>query len=110
MDEGKEMESYKVDFDSLSWQSQVQGCRYKMLQQGNRKLRLVEFSREFIELDWCTKGHIGYVLEGEGKIYFTNCSIELMPGNGIFIPGGIENKHKLHVTSNKITLILVEEE
>ena len=109
MDEVKKMENYKVDFDSLSWRSQVQGFRYKMLQQRNRKLRLVEFTREFIEPDWCTKGHIGYVLEGEGKVYFTNCSIELMPGNGIFISAGVENKHKLQVTSNTIRLILVEE-
>jgi len=40
------------------------GARSKFFQQEDKQIRLVEFTDEFVEPDWCEKGHIGYVLEG----------------------------------------------
>ena len=44
------------------------GVRFKAFKQDRRQLRLVEFTKEFIESDWSTKGHIGFILEGEMEI------------------------------------------
>ena len=102
-----EMKQYKIDFESMKWQTPAAGVRFKAYEQGGRKLRLVEFSKEFVEQDWCTKGHIGYVLEGRMKIDFDGKVTVFGPGDGVFIPAG--EKHKAKVLTDTATAILVEE-
>ena len=53
-----------INFDSLQWQSMLPGARSKVYREGSKQIRLLEFSSEFVELDWCEKGHAGFVLEG----------------------------------------------
>ncbi len=103
------METGRVDLGSLPWQSPVRGSRYKAFQQGNRRLRLVEFTTEFVEPDWCTKGHIGFVLDGEMQVDFDGRTVRLCAGDGIFIPGGDEHRHMARVSAGRVRLILVEE-
>ena len=68
------------------------GAKYKVFQQGNRRLRLVEFTKGFTEPHWCTKGHIGYVLEGELDIDFAGDVVRFSAGDGLFIPEGQETR------------------
>lgn len=103
------MKEYKVLFNDMQWQSLAKGVRSKSFVQGNRKLRLVEFSKGFIEEDWCAKGHIGYVLEGALKVDFSGEMIEFRAGDGVFIPAGAEHKHKASVITDTATLILTED-
>ena len=85
------------------------GVRFKGFEQNGRKLRLVEFARGFKEPDWCRKGHIGYVLEGEAELQFSERTVSLKAGDGIFIPAGEDHKHLLHVLGAGIRVVLVEE-
>ena len=62
---------YRVDLDSLPWEAPVVGVRFKRFEAGGRRLRLVEYTREFFEPDWCRAGHVGYVLEGRLEIDFS---------------------------------------
>jgi len=103
------MSKYKIDFESMDWESPTVGARFKAYEQNGRKLRLVEFFKEFIEPDWCTKGHIGYVLEGQMEIDFDGSKEIFGPGDGVFILTGKENKHKARVLTDKVKVILVEE-
>ena len=103
------MEQYRIDFESMPWESPVAGMKFKAYEQNARKLRLVEFSKEFIEEDWCTKGHIGYILEGQMEIDFDGKKEVLSPGDGIFIQASQEHKHKGRVLTDKVKAILVEE-
>jgi quercetin dioxygenase-like cupin family protein len=103
------MEQYKVDFESMAWETPAVGVKCKAYQQDNKKLRLVEFSREFVEPDWCTKGHIGYILEGKMEIDFDGKVIEFGPGDGIFIPAGEKHKHKGRVLTSTVKAVLVED-
>ena len=103
------MEKRNVKFDALPWQSPLAGARYKVFQQGNRRLRLVEFSYGFMEPDWCTHGHIGYVLDGEMDVDFDGEVVHFSSGDGIFIPAGMENRHIAKVLTGVVRLILVEE-
>ncbi|MHC4707131.1 MAG: hypothetical protein ACYS8I_08610, partial [Planctomycetota bacterium] len=59
-------------FDSAYGLAQDDGGRAGRcaMTEGGRKLRLVEFSKEFVEPDWCSRGHIGYVLEGQMEVNF----------------------------------------
>jgi hypothetical protein len=45
------MEQYRVDFDSMSWEIPADGVRFKAYPQSGRKLRLAEFTKEFVEPD-----------------------------------------------------------
>jgi len=102
------MEQYKVDFKSMLWESPAEGVRFKAYEQGGRKLRLVEFSKEFVE-PGCTKGHVGYILEGQIEIDFDGEVIVFGPGDGVFIPAGEEHKHKGRVLTDIVKVILVED-
>ncbi len=103
------MEQYKIDFGSMDWEEPARGVRFKAFEQGGRKLRLVEFSKEFVEADWCCSGHVGYILEGEIEIDFDGDVVSFGPGDGVFIPAGEEHKHKGRVLTDKVKAILVED-
>jgi quercetin dioxygenase-like cupin family protein len=103
------MEQCKVDFESIQWETPTVGIKCKAYEQEGRKLRLVEFSKEFVEPVWCTKGHIGYILEGQMEIDFDGNVIVFGPGDGLFIPAGQEHKHKGRVLTDKVKVILVED-
>ena len=102
------MGQYRINFESIEWESPADGVRFKAYEQVGRKLRLVEFAKEFIEPDWCTKGHIGYILEGQIEIDFDGKLIIFGPGDGVFIPDGEEHKHKGRVLTDTAKAILVE--
>jgi quercetin dioxygenase-like cupin family protein len=103
------MEQYRIDFESMPWESPMTGVRFKAYEQGGRKLRLVEFSKEFVEPDWCSTGHIGYVLEGRMEVNFDGKKEVFGPGDGIFIPAGEKHKHKGRVLTDTVNVILVED-
>ena len=98
-----------MDFESMEWEVPAVGVRFKAYEQGEKKLRLVEFAKEFVEPDWCTKGHIGLILEGEMEIDFDGDVILFKAGDGVFIPAGEEHKHKGRVLTDTVKAILVED-
>jgi quercetin dioxygenase-like cupin family protein len=103
------VEPYRIDFDAIPWQSPGAGVRQKAIVRDGRRLRLVEFARDFVERDWCPKGHIGYVLEGRMELAIGGRTVSFGPGDGIFIPAGPEHQHKATVLSDVFRVILVED-
>ena len=103
------MEQCKVDFTSISWENSSVGVRFKTHKENGKQLRLVEFTQEFIESDWCTKGHIGFIIEGKLEVNFNGNIVIFNPGDGLFITAGETNKHISRVLSDVVQLILVEE-
>jgi quercetin dioxygenase-like cupin family protein len=103
------MEQYRIDFESIPWASPTDDVKVKAYEQDGKKLRLVEFAKEFVEPDWCTKGHIGYILEGQMEIDFDGKIEVFGPGDGVFIPAGQQHKHKGRVLTDKVKAILVED-
>ncbi|MCP4260113.1 MAG: cupin domain-containing protein [Planctomycetes bacterium] len=102
------MEQYKIDFESMPWESPAAGVKFKAFERNTKKLRLVEFYKDFVEPDWCSKGHIGYILEGQMEIDFNGDKEVFGPGDGVFIPAGQQHKHKGRVLTDKVKAILVE--
>ncbi len=98
---------YKVDFGKLKWESPLEGVRHKYIDQGDLRLRLVEYSTE-VPPHWCEKGHYGYLIEGQMEIEYENEKIIYNPGDGIFIPDGPGHKHKGKVLSKKALVFFVE--
>ena len=94
----------------MPWQSPAPGVRFKVWERDGSRLRLAEFTKEFIEADWCVKGHVGYVLEGVIEVDFHKKEEVFVAGDGFFIPPGQEHGHKAHAVTNSVTLILVDED
>ena len=101
------MERYKIDFESMEWEVPADGVRFKAYEQGGMKLRLLELSKDFIE-PGCTKGHIGFILEGQIEIDFNGNVIVFGQGDGLFIPAGEKHSHKARVLTDTVKMILVE--
>ena len=91
------------------WETPAVGVKFKAHEQDGKKLRLAEFTKEFVESDWCTKGHIGYVLEGQVEIDFNGKIVVFGPGEGLFIPAGEKHKHKATVSTDTLKIILIED-
>ncbi len=103
------MEQYRIDFKSMPWESPAAGVKFKAYERNGRKLRLVEFTREFVEPDWCTKEHIGYILEGKLEVSFDGKVIVFGPGDGLFISSGEKHKHKSRVLTDAVKIIMAED-
>jgi hypothetical protein len=97
----------KILFDALPWNEVADGLRYKAFQCGTKRLRLLEHSQQFIEPDWCEKGHAGLVLQGELEIDFQGDTVIFSEGNGLFIPVG--KKHKGRPITPSVLIFLVED-
>jgi len=91
------MESYKVRFNDLEWQVSSAGARSKVFCEGSKQVRLVEFTSEFVEPEWCMKAHIGMILKGELELDFQGRKISYPEGSGLIIPAGPENAHKARI-------------
>lgn len=100
--------NYRIDFASIPWETPMQGVRHKVMKQGDKQLRLVEYTGN-MEAHWCEKGHIGYVLEGQLEITFENERQVYDPGDGVFIPSGSEHRHSGKVLSEFVRVVFVEE-
>jgi glyoxylate utilization-related uncharacterized protein len=103
------MKNYLIDFKNMECETPAPGVRYKAYTRGNHKMRLVEFTGEFVEDDWCTKGHVGYILEGNLLIDFNGRLSTFRAGDGFFIPEGEESKHKGKVAKGEKALIILFE-
>jgi quercetin dioxygenase-like cupin family protein len=103
------VEQHRILFDSLEWQNGIHGARFKVFRSGTKQLRLLEFTSEFVEPDWCEKGHIGFVVQGELEIDFCGQLLRYPEGSGIFIPSGSASAHKARSLTPTVTLFLVED-
>jgi len=101
------MDAGRVLFESLDWQSPAPGLRFKVYRSGNKQMRLLEHSQEFVEPDWCVKAHTGLVLKGELEIDFNGRVVLFPEGSGLFIPAG--EKHKGRPVTSSVLLFLVED-
>jgi hypothetical protein len=103
------MSDTRIDFESVEWQRMAPGARHKVVERAGKRVRLVEFTSEFVERDWCLKGHAGYVLAGDLAIQLEDRVVRLGPGDGLVLRGGGGEKHKASVIGASATLVLIED-
>jgi mannose-6-phosphate isomerase-like protein (cupin superfamily) len=99
---------YKIDFNSVQWESPMVGIRHKVFPFGERRLRLVEYSQS-MKPHWCERGHTGYILEGRFQIEFDDGVRVFNAGDGVVIPDGSDDKHRATVLSEIVRAIFVED-
>lgn len=99
----------QINFKAIEWECPKKGVAQKIYSKGHQQLRLLRFDDTFIEDDWCLKGHIGYVLEGEMHIDFNGILKAFKKGDGLWIEEGEDQKHFVFIKKNKfVELILFE--
>jgi len=103
------MEQCKIDFESIPWEIPAEGVRFKAYKQNGKQVRLVEFSDKFFEIDWCTKGHIVYILEGQLEVNFNGNIVIFNTGDGLFIPAGEKDKHIGKALTKVVRMLFVED-
>lgn len=103
------MDNRKIDFADLAWEQKQPGLRYKERRVGGHRIRLLEITSEYKDLDWCGLQHTGYVIEGRIRFIFDDASIDYKEGDGILISVQRNHRHKAVVPpGEKAVLILFE--
>jgi quercetin dioxygenase-like cupin family protein len=98
----------RAEFETVAWESPAPHYRFKSIRRDGVQLRLVEFTRGFVEHDWCAKRHIGYVLSGELLVEMAEGKTRVREGEGIVLSGA-NAKHKASAVTDTVTLFLVED-
>jgi len=101
--------TYRIEFNAMSWQTAPSGARFKVYKEGSQQLRLLEFGRDLNHPEWCVTGHIGFLLEGEFEIEFDDKTVAYKAGDGISIPTGEKHRHRPKAISEKVQIVFVEE-
>lgn len=104
----KQANTYRIDFDGLEWESPIPGMRQKVFSDGERRVRLVEYSAE-MEPHWCDRGHHGYILDGKFELEFDSGTVIFEAGDGVFIPDGEEHRHRGKVLTDVVRVVFVED-
>ncbi|MDQ2088208.1 hypothetical protein RBH29_17430 [Herbivorax sp. ANBcel31] len=84
-----------VDFENIDWIEVAKGARCKVYNDGNRQVRLLEFSDGYVDENWCHKGDIGYVIDGSFTVDYDGEIENYNIGDVVFIKSGEEEKHKI---------------
>lgn len=97
----------QAHFQSIQWNSLAPGAREKRVSRSDVTLRLLEFSPPFFEHEWCTKSHVGYVIDGGFTVQYRDRAVSLVAGDGLCIVGGESHAHKA-VVDRTVLLFLIE--
>lgn len=70
---------------------------------------MLELTAEFVEPEWCEKGHAGFVIQGELEIDFQGKLVRYPKDSGVFIPAGPLSAHKARSITPVVLLFLDED-
>lgn len=109
------MEIKEVPFCTVDWNSvaptehpgEIGKARWRTLETGNIRVRMVEYTPGYVANHWCSKGHVLLVLEGELVTELQNGeSYTLKPGMSYQVADNAE-PHRSH-TSTGAKLFIVD--
>ena len=95
-------------FSEMPWQDMGEFARQKLIDDGEKRVRLLKLAAGFQEQEWCTRGHTGYVIDGalemelpEGK------SLTFSTGDAILLSKG--TAHKARTGTGTALLFLIDD-
>jgi hypothetical protein len=102
-------DNWKILFKEIPWESPRAGLQQKVVEKDGQRLRLLRFTHEFHEEDWCRNGHVGYILSGSMEVDFGDCRMTYESGEGIWIEAGEAEKHRVLVALGQYTEMILFE-
>jgi quercetin dioxygenase-like cupin family protein len=100
------MNTSRIDFETLTWTQAAEGLRYKSAESEGRRVRLLEFAAGYREAEPCVKSHIGYVIEGELEVEFSDRTERFGRGDALVIHA---EPHSAKACVGRVLLFLVED-
>lgn len=94
-------------FADVAWQDFGELARQKVIDNGEKRVRLLELHAGFYEQEWCERGHTGYVVAGTVEVEFGDEVQSFSQGDALLISRG--HPHKARTTTGPATLFLVDE-
>jgi hypothetical protein len=95
-------------FSETEWQKVSEFARQKLIDNGEKRVRLLQLLPGFQEQDWCQRGHTGYVIEGTLEIEFAGKSKQSFSSGDAFLVSKGE-EHKARTGSGSALLFLVDD-
>jgi len=83
-----------LDFSETELKKNPDHTGFREVLVGEKHFRIVEYERNASHPDWCTTGHVGFVIEGEIMYELDKGQINARQGNGFFLPPG--TRHRGH--------------
>ncbi len=82
-----------ADFGTAAWIERG-AARLKEMSGHGKRLRLVEFLPGFDDSNWCSKGHVVFVLEGAVESHYEDGVTPRHAGEAYIIPPGIAHRSR----------------
>ena len=101
------MNDHEERFSNMPWDQVSEVARQKVIDTGEKRIRLLELSAGFREQDWCDRGHTGYVIAGSLDVEFQNHHQSYDKGEPLLISSG--EPHKARVLTGTTCLFLVDD-
>ncbi len=94
-------------FSDTPWQEVGDRARQKLIDDGEKRVRLLDLSAGFQEQEWCTRGHTGYVIDGALEMEFPEGQLTFSTGDAILLSKG--TAHKARTGTGKALLFLIDD-
>ena len=95
-------------FSDTSWQDVGDSARQKLIDDGEKRVRLLKLDPGFQEPDWCTRGHTGYIIDGTLEMEFPEGDkVVFSAGDALLLSSGMP--HKARTGAGPALLFLVDD-
>lgn len=95
-----------LDFSGTELKKNPDHTGFRELFLGKKRVQIVEYEENASHPDWCTTGHIGFVLEGEIMYELEQSEIRVQKGKGFFLPTGTRHRgHNVYPGTTRFFLI-----
>lgn len=90
------MASQQIDFATLAWDgwNSETLARVKAAESDGYEVRLFELGPGFVEPQWCTRGHVGYVVSGQYITDLDSETLQMRAGQGFVLPPGVRHRSR----------------
>ena len=95
-------------FSDLDWQQVSEVAKQKLIDNGEKRVRLLQLQAGFQEQEWCQRGHTGFILHGTLEVEFQDDRVESYSQGDPFLLSAGE-PHKARVSTGKVQLFLVDD-
>ena len=104
-----------IDFTSINWDNvpktehagETGTATWQTLQFDGIRVRIVEYSKNYLADHWCTKGHIVHCLEGEFESELQNGDIFKLSKGMTYIVSDELSSHR-SFSSNGVKLLIID--
>ena len=97
-----------LDFSERELKTNPDHTGFKEILIEDKRFQIVEYEKDASHPDWCTTGHIGFVIEGEIMYELEKGELRVQKGKGFFLPPG--TRHRGHNVFPGVTRFFLVDE